>query len=107
MLPHNKDYLRALSNPKIVGVGKSRSKLESQMRKYGDGARAIVGVSKGNNGHVFIAENSHGKISYIDPQTNKRYGSVNLRNIDNATVTRIDDQSFTGYARHAFTRQKV
>jgi hypothetical protein len=45
--------------------------------------------------------------SYIDPQTNKRYGSVNLRSIDNATVTRIDDQSFTGYARQAFTRQKV
>lgn len=107
MLPYNKDYLKALSNPKVINVGKSKRKLESQMRKYGDGARAIVGVSKGRNGHVFIAENSNGKISYIDPQTNKRYGSVNLRSIDNTTVTRIDNQSFTGYARHAFTRQKV
>lgn len=32
---------------------------------------------------------------------------MNLRSIDNTTVTRIGNQSFTGYARHAFTRQKV
>ena len=107
MLPYNRDYLKALSNPKVVSVGTSVRKLESEMKRYGSGARAIVGISKGHNGHVFIAENSRGKIRYIDPQTNERYTGLSLRNASHATVTRIDNQSFTEYAKNAFTRQKV
>lgn len=107
LLPYGRDYLRGLSNPKTVEVGKSKRKIESEMRGYGDGSRAIIGVSKGRNGHVFIAENHRGKISYIDPQTNKRYTDLNLKTVSRAQVTRLDDQQFTEYAKNAFTRQKV
>lgn len=107
LLPYSGDYLKALSNPKTVSVGKSVKKLENQMRDYGDGARAIVGISKGRAGHVFIAENLRGKITYVDPQTNERHGSLNLGRVAHASLTRIDNQSFTEYARNAFTRQRV
>ena len=107
LLPYGRDYLKGLSSPKTVDVGKSTRKLESQMTSYGHGARAIVHVSKGANGHVFIAENSRGRISYIDPQTNKRYSGISLDRVSGAQVTRIDNQQFTDYARNAFTRQKV
>lgn len=107
LLPYGGDYLKALSNPKTVDVGKSKKKIESEMKNYGEGSRAIIRVRKGNNGHVFIAENNNGKISYIDPQTNKRYSNLSLARISSAAVTRIDNQQFTDYAKNAFTRQKV
>ena len=107
MLPYGRDYLKALSNPKTVDVGKSKIKLESQMRGYGDGSRAIVHVSAGGKGHVFIAENVRGKISYVDPQVNKRYSNINLSQVSNAQLTRLDNQDFTEYARNAFTRKRV
>lgn len=107
MLPYSGDYLKSLSNPHTVGVGKSVKKIESEMRSYGSGSRAIIHVMRGNNGHVFMAENINGKISYIDPQTNKRYSNLNLSKVSYAGVTRTDNQQFTDYARNAFTRQKV
>ena len=99
LLPYGRDYFKALSNPKTVDVGKSKIKLESQMRGYGNGARAI--------GHVFIAENVRGRINYVDPQTNKRYSNINLSHVSRAQLTRIDNQDFTEYARNAFTRKRV
>lgn len=107
MLPYSGDFLKALSNPSPVSVGKSARKLESEMRQYGDGSRAVVSVSKGQNGHVFIAENTGGKVFYVDPQTNKRYSKLSLSAVTAASVMRIDNQRFTEYARNAFTRQKV
>lgn len=107
LLPYGGDYLKGLSNPKTVDVGKSKKKLADQMKSYGNGARAIIRVRKGNNGHVFIAENSNGKIVYIDPQTNKRFGNLSLSRVSSAAVTRIDNQKFTEYAKNAFTTQKV
>lgn len=107
LLPYGRDYLKGLSNPKTIDLGKSKLKLEKQMGSFGSGARAIVHVSKGMNGHVFIAENRNGKISYIDPQVNKRYSNINLSHVSGVQVTRIDNQSFTEYARNAFTTQKV
>lgn len=107
LLPYGGDFLKGLSNPKVVNVGKSKRKIENEMHNYGNGARAIISVSKGRNGHVFISENRNGKITYIDPQTNKRYTGLNLSRVSNATVTRIDNQAFTEYARNTFTRQKA
>ena len=107
LLPYGGDYLKALSNPNPVNVGKSVRKLNSEMKSYGSGSRAIVRVRSGRNGHVFIAENVNGKIKYVDPQTNERYSGLNLKRVSNASVTRIDNQSFTDYAKNAFTRQKV
>ena len=74
---------------------------------HGDGSRAIVHVSAGGKGHVFIAENVRGKISYVDPQVNKRYSNINLSQVSNAQLTRLDNQDFTEYARNAFTRKRV
>lgn len=108
LLPYSGDYLKALSDPKIVGVGKSVKKLVAEMQKYGKGARAIIRVHKASGrGHVFIAENVGGKIWYIDPQLNTRSDKLSLRKVSSAEVVRIDNQKFTEYARNAFTRQKV
>lgn len=107
LLPYSGDYLKSLSNPKTINVGKSKRKVESQMRSYGNNSRAIIHVAKGRDGHVFIAENSGGKIYYVDPQTNKRYNRLSLNSVSSAAITRIDNQKFTEYARKAFTRQKV
>lgn len=107
LLPRGKDYLKALSNPKTVETGKSVKKIEAQMKGYGNGSRAIITVSKGHEGHAFIAEYHNGKVSYIDPQTNSKYARLSLSKVTRSTVTRIDNQNFTEYARNAFTRQKV
>ena len=107
MLPASRDYLKALSNPTVVDVGKSVKKIETQMKQYGNGSRAIISVNSGSDGHVFIAENAGGKIVYIDPQDNNRYYNLKLNHVTHASVIRIDNQQFTDYARNAFTRQKV
>ena len=108
LLPSGGDYLKALSNPEVVDVGKSVRKIEAQIRQYGPGSRSIIRVAKANgNGHVFIAENVGGKIVYIDPQLNTRASKLSLARVSSASVIRIDDQQFTEYARNAFTRQRV
>ena len=107
LLPYGGDYLKALSNPVTVQVGKSVRKLENQMRQFGNNARAIVRVRRGQNGHVFIAENHGGNITYIDPQDNTKYNNLKLSNVRETALVRIDNQQFTEYARNAFTRQKV
>lgn len=107
MLPAGRDYMKALSDPKTVDVGKSKAKLEKQMASFGSGSRAIVHVSRGRNGHVFIAENMNGKVRYVDPQTNRRYTSVSFSNVSSVQVTRLDNQQFTDYAKNAFTRKRV
>ncbi len=99
--------MKALSNPKTVDVGRSKVKLEKQMTSFGSGSRAIVHVSRGRNGHVFIAENMNGKVRYVDPQTNRRYTSVSFSNVSSVQVTRLDNQQFTDYAKNAFTRKRV
>lgn len=108
LLPSGRDYLKALSNPEVVHVGKSVRRIEAQLKQYGPGSRSIIAVSKASGkGHVFIAENVGGKITYIDPQTNSRYSKLSLASVSSADVIRIDNQDFTEYARNAFTRQKV
>lgn len=107
LLPSGHDYLKALSKPRTVNVGTSVKKLEGEMKRYGNGARAIISVGNKHQGHAFIAENIRGKITYVDPQSNKRYNALNLSKVTRASVIRIDNQDFTEYAKNAFTRQKV
>lgn len=107
LLPSGGDYLKTLSNPKPVNTGKSVKRIQQELKSYGDGSRAIITVSRGRNGHAFIAENNNGKISYIDPQTNKRYTNLSLKRVSQSSVVRLDNQQFTDYAKNAFTRQKV
>ena len=61
------------------------AKMDEQMAKWGDGARAIVRVKwKGNKGgHVFVAEQVNGKTHYVDPQT--RF-SVNIKDYMNVAI---------------------
>lgn len=50
--------------------------IEAKMKKYGNGARAIVSCQwDTGGGHVFIAENDDGHIRYIDPQTHNSYAN--------------------------------
>ena len=107
LLPSGGDYLKALSHPEVVSTGRSARNIEEQMRQYGSGARAIVRVTRGRNGHVFIAENNHGRIVYVDPQTNSRYSGIRLSHVTSSSLVRVDNQLFTEYARNAFTAQKV
>lgn len=107
LLPAGKDYMKALSNPQMVNVGKSVKRVESEMKSYGAGSRAIISVGKGVDGHVFIAENVGGKITYIDPQHNKRFSKLRFSHVTRASVTRIDNLQFTDYAKNAFTTQRV
>lgn len=107
MLPYSGDYLKALSNPNTINTGKSTNKINNLMKQFGPGSRAIIHVSRGYQGHVFIAENSGGNIFFVDPQTNKRYSKLSLAKVTSSSVTRLDNQQFTDYAKNAFTRQKV
>ena len=77
------------------------------MQQYGSGSRAIVRVSNGRAGHVFIAENVRGRITYVDPQTNSRYSGIRLSHVRTVSLVRLDNQQFTEYAKNAFTTQKV
>jgi len=48
--------------------------IESQLKEWGDGARAMVNVKwRGKSfGHAFVAENINGEIHFLDPQTNDK-----------------------------------
>ena len=78
------------------------AKMDEQMAKWGNGARAIVRVAwKGNrSGHVFVAEQINGQTHYIDPQVGryiniKHYmdeaikGKTELLRMDKATPTQL------------------
>ena len=56
--------------PLLCRTGNGKVQIEAQMKRWGDGARAIVCVKwKGYDlAHVFVAENRNGTIVYIDPQ---------------------------------------
>lgn len=76
------------------------AKMDAQMAKWGDGARAIVRVKwkGGRGGHVFMAEQINGVTHYIDPQVGKAIsidhymeqaikGKTQLLRVDKATPT--------------------
>lgn len=74
-------------------------KVEALMRKYGESSRAIVKVDwiGQHKGHLFIAENSHGTVYYVDPQT----GALDVSwyfffaSPHSVAVMRIDNKEFT------------
>ncbi|MCD8025384.1 MAG: hypothetical protein LUF33_00175 [Clostridiales bacterium] len=50
--------------------GSGKYQVETQMKNWGEGARAVVHVNwTSDSGHVFCAEVKDGKIIYVDPQT--------------------------------------
>lgn len=105
------------ARPSAVGAataGKARSNLESQMRKYGDGSRAIMQLRWMRNGrevggHVINIEQRNGKTQYIDAQTGVKYNPASLfSNINprNIQLTRTDNLNFSDRAKKAITKDK-
>lgn len=77
----------------------ARVKVETLMKAYGDGSRAIVKVNWRSRykGHVFIAENQEQTICFLDPQTGSIDVSWYFYYADPASVVimRIDQLYFT------------
>ena len=75
------------------------SNIETNMKTWGSGSRAVVQVFwKGGGGHVFNVENDRGRMVYVDAQTHKRVnineymsqaytGDVNLIRTDNLRIS--------------------
>lgn len=97
-------YDNGLNSLETVGgrTGVSvRNNICKKMSAYGDGARAIVRVrwSRGNSGHVFIAEQVNGETRFIDPQPGKEdvshYFERGMIKPSDTRLLRIDDKKFT------------
>lgn len=77
----------------------AKGKVETLMKAYGDGSRAIVKVNwrLRYKGHVFIAENQEQTICFLDPQTGSIDVSWYFYYADPASVVimRIDQLYFT------------
>lgn len=97
---------------KIQMEGKTlRSDIESQMARWGDGARCEVRVAwKGERGrgHVFVAEQIDGKTVFIDPQSGKSdydpFDDVVKRGVYSHChwILRMDTNEFTEVAKRCF-----
>ncbi len=102
----NGRWQMAFKGAKRVSVGstsaaKTQKNLESKMKSYGSGARAVVAIP----GHVFNCENVGGKIKYVEAQTGKRYTSKNIfSNLSssqskNVSIIRTDNLKISDRAR--------
>ena len=84
----------------------ARGKVESLMKAYGDGSRAIVKVNwrLRYKGHVFIAENQEQTICFLDPQTGSIDVSWYFHYADPASVVvmRVDHLRFTELVGQCF-----
>lgn len=90
------------NNPDVIcAAGSGQERIMQKMSEWGDGARAqVVVVWRGvPSGHTFIAENVHGEIRFIDPQTGDEDVSQYFNRVeDNHTMfCRIDDQIPSDY----------
>ena len=94
----------AFQNARTTNVGSNTesgaiSNIESTMRSYGPGARAVVQIFyRSGGGHVFNVENQGGRIVYVEAQTGRiknigstmshvRTNSVNLVRTDNLRIS--------------------
>ena len=75
------NFFHAMANPKggtfknlvrFTTAGDHVSDIKNEMSKWGDGAIALISFARpGGAGHVFIAEQNHGKTIFVDPQPGK------------------------------------
>lgn len=77
-----------------------KKSIETKMKAYGDGARAIVRVQwQGGGGHVFIAEQVGDATQFIDPQSGTRdcsaYFGKGMIKPAYTRLLRIDNRKFT------------
>lgn len=110
-MPHGNEWMRSFKGATREDVGRTTPRatqraLESQMKSYGDGARAVMQVEwKGANfGHVLNVVQRNGRTYYYDGQNGTR---VNANSLFNAIRTRrtglvrVDNLDFGDRAREA------
>ena len=88
--------------PDLPKSGKTEA--ENLLREWGNGARARIRVEWQNGGsHVFIGENSDGKVIFLDPQTREMNveGYFNYVVPDKTIIMRIDNAQLTKAVYHA------
>lgn len=96
-----KNGLKSLETLAGRTAAKVKDSICERMAEYGEGARAIVRVrwSRGNSGHVFIAEQVNGTTHFVDPQSGKDdvsyyFGTGMIKPAD-TRLLRIDDKEFS------------
>ena len=104
----------AFRNAKTVNVGAKTeagaiANIESAMKSYGSGSRAVVQIFyKGGGGHVFNVENQRGRIVYVEAQAGKMkniertMSSVDSRSVN---LVRTDNLKLSDRARNFVTRR--
>ncbi len=89
-----------------------KANVESMMKSFGDGARAVVSVfwkAPQTNGHVFIAEQVDGKTIFVDPQSgNGDCGDYFMAaEVGETQILRIDDNDLTDLVFKAVRRRRA
>lgn len=112
----NGRWMGAFQNAKNVLVGaktqkSAKANIESQMKKWGDGSRAIVRVGwKGTNyGHVFNVENRKGRMYFVDAQIGQRVNIneyLSQARTDTIRLVRTDNLRISDRAKKSVTTQK-
>ncbi|WP_417303116.1 toxin glutamine deamidase domain-containing protein [Ellagibacter isourolithinifaciens] len=104
----------AFRNAKTVNVGAKTeagaiANIESAMKSYGSGSRAVVQIFyKGGGGHVFNVENQRGRIVYVEAQAGKMKNiERTMRSVDSMSVNlvRTDNLKLSDRARNFVTRR--
>ncbi|MGN1412467.1 MAG: phage minor capsid protein [Oscillospiraceae bacterium] len=78
--------------------GNGLEDIKNKMKKWGDGARAIIGVDwKDGYSHVFSAEYKFGEVHFYDPQANivDCEDSFNYVILGNTKIMRVDNLDIT------------
>lgn len=80
-----------------------QNNIESKMKEYGNGSRAVVGVQwKNGGGHVFNVERQNGKTHYVDAQIGARYKPsevLGMAKSNSVRLVRTDNLKFSDRAK--------
>lgn len=108
-------WMGAFQNAKPTDVSSKTGQgvmnnIESQMRNYGEGSRAVVQIFyRGGGGHVFNVEQKNGRTQYIEAQTGKVKNFANtLKDVktDRVALVRTDNLNFSDRAKNFVTSNK-
>lgn len=113
----NGRWMGAFQHAKTIDVGASRRSkailnLESKMKEWGSGSRAVVRVTwngKNGYGHVFNVENHNGKMYYIDSQIGKRVSINNYMSFarpKELRLIRTDNLRISNRAKKSVTPER-
>lgn len=99
-------WLSVYDSPTVTSVHKTTGKackaaIETEMKGWGDGARAIVRVRWSSGGsHVFNALQENGQTVFVDPQSGSMdcsaYFGRGMIKPGQTELVRIDNLDFTG-----------